>query len=504
MLDIDPADVVQKGRLQPGRMFLVDTAQGRIVGDEEIKAAARGRAAVRASGSHAGLVHLDDLPAARRSSRRSTAPSSSSSACSATRPRSCKILLAPMAAAGAEPIGSMGTDTPIAVLSDRPRLLFDYFQQLFAQVTNPPLDAIREELVTSLSAGRSGPRATCSTRRRRRAARSCCRTRSSTTRTSPSCATSTRTATCPASSRSRSTGCTRWPKAATACGARSTTIRRQVSEAIAGGANIIILSDRYSTEELAPIPSLLITAAVHHHLIREKTRTRVGLVIETGEAREVHHIALLLGYGAAAVNPYLVFETIEDLIAEGQLTGSIDAHRPCKNYIKAAGKGVLKVMSKMGISTVASYTGAQVFEAIGLGQELVDEYFTGTTSRLGGVGLDVIAAEVRGPPRARVPDRPERARPPRAEARRRVPVAARGRVPPLQPARPCSSCSTRRAHEAVRDLQAVHARWSTSRRRSLATLRGLFELPRRRAPAGADRRGRAGLARSSSGSPPAR
>ncbi|HMK10630.1 MAG TPA: glutamate synthase-related protein, partial [Acidimicrobiales bacterium] len=170
-------------------------------------------------------------------------------------------------------------------------------------------------------------------------------------------------------------------------------LRREVSEAIDEGVRIIVLSDRDSTEELAPIPSLLMTAAVHHHLIREKTRTQAGLVIESGDAREVHHMALLVGYGAGAINPYLAFEAIEDMITEGRLAG-IDAHKAVKNYIKAAGKGVLKVMSKMGISTVASYTGAQVFEAIGLGHELVDEYFTGTVSRLGGIGLDVLAEEI--------------------------------------------------------------------------------------------------------------
>jgi glutamate synthase (NADPH/NADH) large chain len=182
-------------------------------------------------------------------------------------------------------------------------------------------------------------------------------------------------------------------------------VRTKVSEAIAGGATIIILSDRHSSDELAPIPSLLLVSAVHHHLIRERTRTRVGLVVETGEAREVHHMALLIGYGAAAVNPYLAFETIEDMVARGDL-GPITAHKAVRNYIKAASKGVLKVMSKMGISTVASYTGAQVFECIGLSQDVIDEYFTGTVSRLGGVGLDVLAAEVAARHRRAHPDRP--------------------------------------------------------------------------------------------------
>ena len=266
------------------------------------------------------------------------------------------------------------------------------------------------------------------------------------------------------------------------------TLRREASEAIAGGARILVLSDRDSTEELAPIPSLLMTAAVHHHLIREKTRTQVGLVIETGDAREVHHMALLVGYGAAAINPYLVFEAIEDMIAEGRLTG-IDAHKAVKNYIKAAGKGVLKVMSKMGISTVASYTGAQVFEAIGLGRELVDEYFTGTVSRLGGVGLDVLAAEVATPSRDGVPGEPERCARTVDRARRRVPVAPRGRVPPLQPGDRVQAAA-RKPGEALRHLQGVHE----ARRRSVRAPRhiaGSLPLQGGCPPAGPDRGGRA-------------
>ena len=236
-------------------------------------------------------------------------------------------------------------------------------------------------------------------------------------------------------------------------------IRRQVSDAIAGGVNLVILSDRYATEDHAPIPSLLITAAVHHHLIREKTRTRVGLVIETGEVREVHHIALLLGYGAAAVNPYLVFDAMGDLVREGHV--NLTLRKASKNYLKAAGKGVLKIMSKMGISTVASYTGAQVFEAIGLSQDLVDEYFTGTTTRLGGVGLDVLAAEVARAPRARVPGPADRARAPRA----RRPAAstsgaARGSTT-SSTRTPCSACSTRRARSATTSSSSTR-RWSTS------------------------------------------
>src|SRR6266540_4323060 len=299
----------------------------------------------------------------------------------------------------------MGTDTPVAVLSERPRLLFDYFQQLFAQVTNPPLDAIREELVTSLSST-IGPEENLLQP------------------TPASC----RQVVLPYPVISNEELAKLlyinedgdfpgfkpfaidglFPVADGARGLRQALddIRAKVSDAIASGAKVIILSDRHSNAELAPIPALLLTAAVHHHLIREKSRTRVGLVIETGEAREVHHMALLLGYGAGAVNPYLAFETIDEMVATGRLPGFTD-RQARRNYIKACGKGVLKVMSKMGISTVASYTGAQVFEAIGLSQELVDEFFTGTTSRIGGIGLDEIAAEVTARHRFAHAERPE-------------------------------------------------------------------------------------------------
>ncbi len=392
VLDVAPENVVQRGRLQPGKMFLVDTAQGRIIDDEELKTELAAEHPY-AEWLQDGLVHLDDLPP-----REMLVPQHASvvqqQRLFGYTTEDVKILIAPMAKTGGEALGSMGTDTPIAVLSDRSRLLFDYFTQLFAQVTNPPLDAIREELVTSLGAS-VGPEANL---------------------LEPT----------PASCRQISlpypildnaelaklmyineNGETPdfesvvidglYPVADGGEGLRLAleAIRLEVSDAIAGGATILILSDRYATPELAPIPSLLLTAAVHHHLIREKTRTQVGLVVEAGDAREVHHMALLVGYGAAAVNPYLAFETIEDMVAHGGLDVGYTARKAVRNYIKGAGKGVLKVMSKMGISTIASYTGAQVFEAIGLSQDLVDEYFTGTVSRLGGVGLDVLAEEVR-------------------------------------------------------------------------------------------------------------
>jgi glutamate synthase (NADPH/NADH) large chain len=296
-----------------------------------------------------------------------------------------------MAKNGAEPLGSMGTDSPIAALSEKPRLLFDYFSQLFAQVTNPPLDAIREELVTSLG-GSVGPEHNL---------------------LDPG----------PQSCRQISLafpvidndelakiihvnvddeypglsayvvrGLFQVAGGGESLRKRLDEIALEVSTAIAEGARIIVLSDRDGDAEDAPIPSLLLTSAVHHHLIREKTRTTVGLIVEAGDVREVHHVALLIGYGAGAVNPYLAMESAEDLVLQGVITG-ITPEKAVANLIKSLGKGVLKVMSKMGISTIASYTGAQVFEAIGLSQDLVDRYFTGTTSRLGGIDLDIIAQE---------------------------------------------------------------------------------------------------------------
>ncbi|HKY15570.1 MAG TPA: glutamate synthase large subunit [Microthrixaceae bacterium] len=400
-VEIDPSTVVRKGRLQPGRMFLIDTSEGRIIEDFEIKA--------RLAGEHPygewlkdNLKHLDDLPDVIHVTEGHIETVQQQQTFGYTH-EELRLLVDPMARTGGEALGSMGTDTPIAVLSERPRLLFDYFKQLFAQVTNPPLDAIREELVTSVSK-MIGPEGNVLDPRPE----------------------SARLLEIPRpiidndeldkirhveeagfGFRSRSISCL-FPVAEGGAGLRGALdrVRREASEAIAEGVNVLILSDWASTEELAPIPSLLFTAAVHHHLIREKTRTQVGLVVETGEAREVHHFCLLLGFGAAAVNPYLAFDSIEDRVRSGALAG-VDFETAVKNYVKAVGKGVLKVMSKMGISTVASYTGAQIFEAIGLGPELIDEYFTGTVSRLGGIGIDEVAEEVRRRHAHAHPDRPD-------------------------------------------------------------------------------------------------
>ena len=391
VLDLDPATVVAKGRLQPGKMFLVDTVSGRIVHDDEIKA---GLAAAQPYDEwlHAGLIRLEDLPPREHVIYTHDSVTRRQQVFGYTE-EELKILVAPMARTGAEPLGSMGTDTPISPLSTRPRLLFDYFHQLFAQVTNPPLDAIREELVTSL-ASTIGPEGNL---------------------LDPG----------PASCRQivlpypiidnddlakllsidedgdlpgfqavRVSGLYPLRDGAEGIKARLTEICRHVSEAIEDGVRILVLSDRDSNADLAPIPSLLLTAAVHQHLVREQTRTQVALVVESGDCREVHHAAVLIGYGAAAVNPYLAFESVDDLIVTGPLAG-MDPRTAVRNYVKALGKGVLKIMSKMGISTVSSYCGAQVFEAVGLDNKLLQRYFAGTNGRIGGAGLAEIHAEVR-------------------------------------------------------------------------------------------------------------
>ncbi|NYJ07804.1 glutamate synthase large subunit [Petropleomorpha daqingensis] len=390
VLDIPAADVVAKGRLQPGRMFLVDTSAGRIVSDEEVKGALAA-AQPYDDWLHAGLVQLPSLPERRRA-RPSHESVVRRQLVFGYTEEELRVLLTPMASSGAEPIGSMGTDTPVAALSDRSRLLYDYFGQLFAQVTNPPLDAIREELVTSL--GRTfGPEQNLL-----EAVPASCR---QVFLPFPVIDNDELAkilhidddGDLPGFAAVRITGHFDVNGGGPGLAQALEDLRTKVSKAIAAGARVIVLSDRDADEKRAPIPSLLMTAAVHHHLIREKTRMKVGLVVESGDCREVHHVALLLGYGAAAVNPYLAFESVEDLIRDGSLVG-VEPAQAIRNMVKALGKGVLKVMSKMGISTVGSYTMAQIFEAIGLSREIVDEYFTGTSAPLGGVGIDVLAEEV--------------------------------------------------------------------------------------------------------------
>jgi glutamate synthase (NADPH/NADH) large chain len=389
VLDIAPADIVRKGRLQPGKMFLVDIEAGRIIEDEEIKNSLAS-AAPYGDWLHAGIVKLSELPSREHIVYPHSSVVRRQRAFGYTE-EELRLLVTPMARNGMEALGSMGTDTPIAALSEKPRLLFDYFSQLFAQVTNPPLDAIREELVTSLGTAMGpehnlldpGPFS--------------CRHISL---AFPVIDNDELAKIIHVNADGDHPGLTAHvirglffvADGGDSLRERLNEITAEVSKAIEDGARIIVLSDRDADTEEAAIPSLLLTSAVHHHLIREKTRTKVGLVVEAGDVREVHHVALLIGYGAAAVNPYLAMESAEDLVLQGVITG-ITPEKAVRNLIKSLGKGVLKVMSKMGISTIASYTGAQVFEAIGLSAEVVDEFFVGTTSALGGVSLDVIAQE---------------------------------------------------------------------------------------------------------------
>ncbi|HTW99026.1 MAG TPA: glutamate synthase large subunit, partial [Acidimicrobiales bacterium] len=389
VLDIEPSRIVRKGRLTPGRMFLVDTAAGRIVEDDELKA--------RLAAEHPyqdwlkALVSIDELPPRRMLTPQHASVVRQQRLFGVTA-EELRLIVAPMARDGAEPIGSMGSDTPIAVLSDRPRLLFDYFSQLFAQVTNPPLDAIREELVTSLS-GSIGPE-----KNLLEPGPESCRQISL---HFPVIDNDDLAKLLYVNENGETPGFKAFaidglfdPSGGGAALEQALqSVCDKVLAAIGDGANIVVLSDRNSAPDLAPIPSLLLTSAVHHHLVRHRARTRTGLVVETGEAREVHHFALLVGYGAAAVNPYLALESVADMVRSGDLAETTE-RKAVKSYVKAAGKGVLKVMSKMGISTIASYTGAQVFEAVGLDKGLIEAWFTGTTSRLGGAGLDVLAEEV--------------------------------------------------------------------------------------------------------------
>ncbi len=409
VVEIDQAKIVKKGRLQPGRMLLIDTAAQRIVSDEEVKSQLAA-AAPYAQWLEDGLVELADLPDREHVVFSRDSVLRRQQVFGYTH-EELKIILAPMAKSGIEAIGSMGTDTPLAVLSTRPRLLFDYFQQLFAQVTNPPLDAIREEVVTSVGTA-VGPEGNLLDA------------------TAEHC----RQLVLPFPvinndhlakiihinedgrySHLRSLVVSGLYRVAEGEGGLRATLAQicgDISTAIDEGVRLIVLSDRNSDEVFAPIPSLLLTSAVHHHLIRTKQRTKVGLIVESGDAREVHHMALLVGFGAGAINPYLAFESIEDMIAaeDGRGMhglGGMDPKKAINNYIKAAGKGVLKVMSKMGVSTVASYTGAQIFEAIGLSKSLIDEFFTGTVSRIDGIGLEQVSAEVAARHGVAHPSRPD-------------------------------------------------------------------------------------------------
>jgi glutamate synthase (ferredoxin) len=386
VLDVDPQQIVTKGRLQPGKMFLIDTEEGRIIDDAELKKKIAAEKQYL-NWLNQNMISLSDLPPASQLPEPEHETVLLRQQMFGYTHEDLKILMAPMARAGEEAIGSMGTDTPLAVLSDKAPSLFSYFKQLFAQVTNPPLDAIREELVTSMSTA-LGPE-----RNLLKAEPESCRMikilspvmdNADLARLKEIQREGFKTVTLDMTYRVSEGG----------SGLRRamTQLCKEADDAIRDGATILILSDRNANWQMAPIPSVLATSGVHHHLVREGTRTKATLIVETGEAREVHHYCLLIGYGASAINPYLAFETLDDMIRQDMLL--IEYRKAINYYIKAVNKGVLKVMSKMGISTLQSYRGAQIFEAIGLNQDFVDTYFTNTPSRISGIGIEEVAAEV--------------------------------------------------------------------------------------------------------------
>ncbi|MGH8255694.1 MAG: glutamate synthase central domain-containing protein, partial [Steroidobacteraceae bacterium] len=466
VLDLPPQDVVQKGRLQPGRMFLVDTEQGRIIDDEEIKrTVATAQPYRRWLDKH--LVQLKDLPAAPQVPASDPQSLLQRQIAFGYTFEDQRVLLAPMAANGVEAVGSMGNDTPLAALSGRPRLLYDYFKQLFAQVTNPPIDCIREELITASEVwlGAEGnllqPQPGDCRRLELKG---------------------------PILTNEEFARVRRMQLPGLKVGVLSTLFRAargekgltQSMEELCHAAgrlieeeevNILILSDRGVEREFAAIPALLAVSGLHHYLIREGLRMRVSLALESGEPREVQHFALLIGYGCAVINPYLAFESIEGMIHEG-LVANVDTALACKNYVKAATKGVIKVMSKMGISAIQSYHGAQVFEAVGLHQELIDHYFTWTASRIGGVGMDVIAQEVLMRHRAAYPPRQIRAH--ALETGGLYQWRAEGEHHLFNPE------SIHRLQKAVRtgsySIYKSYARLIDDQSTRLATLRGLLEF----------------------------
>ncbi len=466
VLEVPPERIVRKGRLQPGRMFLVDTEEGRIVEDEEIKATVASERPYRLW-LEEHLLGLEDLPAAPEVPAPDPESLLNRQIAFGYTFEDQRVLIEPMARNAVEAVGSMGNDAALAVLSTKPRLLYDYFKQLFAQVTNPPIDCIREELITSSEVwlGSEGnllkPQpADC----RRLELHG------------------------PILTNEQFAQIRRLNVPGLKVGALSTLFRatrgekglvKSVEELRLAArrmiedeeVNILVLSDRGVNREFAAVPALLAVSGLHHYLIREGLRTRVSLVLETGEAREVHHFSLLVGFGASAVNPYLAFETLDGMIREELLAG-VDHKSACKNYVKAATKGVIKVMSKMGISAVQSYHGAQVFEAVGLRQDVIDEYFAGTSSRIGGVGMDVIAQEVLMRHRA--------AFPPREVNGHTLPAGGlyqwrtEGELHLFNPE------SIHRLQKAVRtgsySIYKSYAKLIDEQSRSLCTLRGLLEF----------------------------
>jgi glutamate synthase (ferredoxin) len=401
VLPIEPERVLRKGRIQPGEMFVVDTAKGRIVTDQEIKDQIVNEHPYR-QWLDQQLVKLEQLPAATNIPNDNNGDLIQQQMAFGYTFEELRLLMAPMARDGVEATGSMGTDTPLAVLSDRPKLLYDYFQQLFAQVTNPPIDSIREEIVTSALTTIGSERNLLKPE-----PESCHLIALNSPILSNADLAKLKNLN-QTDFKSVTMSILFNPKEGVSnLEARMEQICQQADQAISDGVSILILSDRGINPDQAPIPALLAVAGLHHHLIRQGTRTRVGLVLESGEPREVHHFAVLIGYGCGAINPYLAFATITDMI-EQKLLLNTDPQTAVKNYIKAATKGVTKIASKIGISTIQSYRGAQIFEAIGLNSSIIDKYFTRTASRIAGAGIDVVTQEALARHSYGFPDRPSK------------------------------------------------------------------------------------------------
>jgi len=390
VLPVEDKHIVRRWRLQPGRMLLIDLEKGCIVSDDEIKKEIATKHPYRKWLANTQLILEDLKPVEPRDLRKDVSLLDRQQAFGYTQ-EDLKLLMAPMATTGQEAVGSMGTDTPIAAMSEKTRLLYDYFKQNFAQVTNPPIDPIREELVMSLVSF-IGPRPNIfdlvgSSRRKRLEVRQPILTNADLEKIRSIGHTEERFDTKTIDiTYSVNEGAEGMPAAIE-------RLCERAEAAVAGGYNIIILSDRQVGPDRIDIPTLLATAAVHHHLIRKGLRTSVGLVVESGEPREIHHFCCLAGYGAEAINPYLAFDTLTDMHKRGEFPPEVDAYELVSRYIKSIGKGILKVMSKMGISTYQSYCGAQIFDSVGLKSEFVDRYFTGTATTIEGVGLEEIAAE---------------------------------------------------------------------------------------------------------------
>jgi len=387
VLDIEPERVSQKGRLQPGRMFFVDTKEGRIVSDEEIKHQ------ISAQNPYGEwlkkhLVKLDTLPEGLAAPQKID-PSDlmvGQKAFGYTQ-EDLKLILSPMSRNGIEPLGAMGTDTPPAVLSKRTRLLYDYFYQLFAQVTNPPIDSIREEIVTSSETmlGSEGNLLDSQPE-------SCCQIKLKQPILSNAELEKLRSINRPGFKSATIPILFNVAEGADGLENALQDLFDKAAEQVKAGVNLLILSDRGVTHDKAPMPALLAVAGLHHHLINEGVRTKTSIILESAEPRETHHFAVLVGYGAGAINPYMAFETIEGMIRDGSLAG-VEPKKAIENYVKAVWKGIIKTMSKMGISTIQSYRGAQIFESLGIKQSVIDKYFKGTASRVEGIGLEVIARE---------------------------------------------------------------------------------------------------------------